>query len=553
MDMRLAVLGVAAFVIIGVLAIQVYETIKLRRMVRQGWGRLPSATVYDKEENLEQAYQDAKAFVSKHSEVDSITWYDLDIFDIFEQINHTYSSIGSEALYQRLRTYDFDESDREEMESLIAFFKENPKIREETEFSFARLGKKDRNFVVQYLADGKGKRLSSLWKYVGLGLLPLIGAGVWLAGFSAGVFILLGAVCFNTLYYMRKKIMLEAELTSMSYLVQTISSAQRLSKLELPVQDEVKQFLRPLQGVLKFAVSFRVKSGGEAEVLFDTLNSILMMPFISYHFVLDRLEKYNQEAIQLWNILGKLEVAIAILNYRTLLPLWCRPEFKEGGVEAEDVYHPLVEGAVANPVDWRQNTLVTGSNASGKSTYVKAIAISCILSQTIYTVLATSFTLQHGHVLTSMAVEDDVLAGDSYFISEIKSIKRVLDMVKTGERCYCFIDEILKGTNTIERVAASSSVVDWLYRYPSLAFVATHDIELTEILKHSCDNVHFEEQVTEEHGVTFDYLLRQGPSTTRNAINLLKVMDYPQEVVDRARAEAESFDLLRKWQVYGEG
>ena len=209
----------------------------------------------------------------------------------------------------------------------------------------------------------------------------------------------------------------------------------------------------------------------------------------------------------------------------------------------------MVEYSVVNPVDWQRNTLVTGSNASGKSTYVKSIAISGILAQTINTAIAEKLTMQPGHVLTSMAVEDDIMAGDSYFVAEIKSIKRLLNQVEKGERCYCFIDEILKGTNTIERIAASSSVVTWLADYPSLSFVATHDIELTEMLKEYCDNVHFEETVTEEQGISFDYELKQGPAVTRNAIALLKVMDYPEKIVEQAQKEARYFDEQRTWPI----
>ncbi|BDP82096.1 hypothetical protein EfmAA290_27720 [Enterococcus faecium] len=97
-----------------------------------------------------------------------------------------------------------------------------------------------------------------------------------------------------------------------------------------------------------------------------------------------------------------------------------------------------------NPVNWQKNTLVTGSNASGKSTYVKSIAISCILAQTIQTAIAEQFTLQPGHVLTSMAIEDDLFEGDSYFVSEIKSIKRLLDQVASKERCYCLRKQLAK-------------------------------------------------------------------------------------------------------------
>src|SRR5699024_5055339 len=199
---------------------------------------------------------------------------------------------------------------------------------------------------------------------------------------------------------------------------------------------------------------------------------------------------------------------------------------------------------------WMQNTLVSGSNASGKSTYVKSVAINCILAQTIYTCLAESFSMKRGHVLTSMAVEDDVLQVDSYFVAEIKSLKRVLDQVNTQERCYLFIDEILRGTNTVERIAASSSIIDWIDDYPSLAFVATHDIELTEILKNECENVHFEEQVTAEKGISFDFKLKQGPAKTRNAIALLKVLNYPEKLVADAKEAATFFDQHRKWEIF---
>ncbi|MBM9833360.1 DNA mismatch repair protein MutS, partial [Enterococcus faecalis] len=116
------------------------------------------------------------------------------------------------------------------------------------------------------------------------------------------------------------------------------------------------------------------------------------------------------------------------------------------------------------------------------------------------------------------------------------SIKRLLDTVATNQRCYCFVDEILKGTNTVERIAASASIIHWLRAYPSLAFVATHDIELTEILKDDCRNIHFSEQVTEDDGISFDYKVKSGPALSRNAIALLKVMGYPETIVQDAYA-----------------
>ncbi|AUB53927.1 MutS-related protein [Enterococcus mundtii] len=534
--------------IIGILIVlEINSRKKLRADVRYKWGKLPYQVRFDKEESLKEAWQTEKKFRTWDSEVDDLTWYDLDMFEVFETVNHTYSSVGSEALYQRLRNFDFGQDQR--LEKLITFYQENPKLREEIQYQFARLGKKDRNFAKQYLADGKSKRIGHIGLFAFLGMLPLIGLGLFLLGQVIGIYIAIISVLFNTVYYLIKKQTLETELNSMSYLVSTISAAKKIATFATPLQAELQKNVQPLKEIPKFGFSFRVKNGSEAELFFDYFNMMFMLPFISYHFVISRLEKKTEQAIQLWQLLGELEVAAAVLNYRTYMPYSCQPVFAEGGIMAEDTYHPLIAEAVVNPIDWQQNTLVTGSNASGKSTYVKSIAINCILAQTIQTTLAESFTIQPGHVLTSMAIEDNLFEGDSYFVSEIKSIKRLLQQVETKERCYCFVDEILKGTNTIERIASSAAIVNWLSDYPSLAFVATHDIELTEILKKDCANVHFEEQVTPEKGISFDFKLKQGPAKTRNAIALLDVLKYPTAIVKEAQAEAAFFDQHRQWRV----
>ena len=539
------VLSVGAFFVI----LDLFSKTKLRQLVRSQWGKIPRQIRLDKEESLKAAWQIEKQFHDWDSEIDDLTWYDLDMQAIFELINGTYSSIGSEALYQRLRNFHFNQTD--DLEELIQFYQENPEIREKIQFHFAGLGKHDNNFTKQYIANGKKEKLGNLGLYVLLGLLPLISLILLVVIGPIGIFLLLGSILFNVIFYMTKKAKLETEVESMRYLVQSISLANKLATIPTPRQAEIRENSIPLKSIAKWGFSFRVKSNSEADMLFEYLNLAFMIPFIAYNFVITRLSKYSQEAINLWSVLGEMEVAAAVLNFRTYFPISCQPEFAEGGIKAEDIYHPLVEYSVVNPVDWQRNTLVTGSNASGKSTYVKSIAISAILSQTINTAIAEQFTMQPGHVLTSMAVEDDILAGDSYFVAEIKSIKRLLSQVKKGARCYCFIDEILKGTNTIERIAASSSVVTWLADYPSLSFVATHDIELTEMLKKQCDNVHFEETVTEDRGITFDYVLKQGPSVARNAIALLKVMDYPEKIVDQAQKETRYFDEQRTWPIVG--
>ena len=121
---------------------------------------------------------------------------------------------------------------------------------------------------------------------------------------------------------------------------------------------------------------------------------------------------------------------------------------------------------------------VVGPVRTGKSTFIKAIALNCILAQGLNTALCSSYKCKFSKVVTSMAIKDDILEGDSYFIAEIKSLKRLLNSLNGEIRVLAFIDEILKGTNTVERIAASASILDYGKESKAKILVATHDMEL---------------------------------------------------------------------------
>lgn len=539
----IVLIAIISFVVI----FEITNRLKLKKQIKSDWGKFPTNQRKDSEKSLRAA-----GFLKKESEfiVDNLTWSDLNMFDVFQRINLTYSSIGSESLYERLRSYSLETNTthHEKMEELITFFNENPSEREAVSYQFARLGKKDFNYAKAYLNQQVLTPFSHRLLFVFLGLLPILGfiSAIFLG--SIGILIGISALCFNTIFYLIKKGQLETELATMSYLVQGISLSVTLSKRNLPIKKELTESTRSLKSLLKFASSFRVKTGSETELMFEMITASFLLPFISYGSVSQKLKKYSVEAQEVWHLLGNLEVAIAILNLRTIYESnWCLPTTSSNGVKAANVIHPLLSEPVPNPVNWEHSTLVTGSNASGKSTYVRSVAINCLLAQTIHTCLATSFSLKPGYVLSSMGVEDSVIEGDSYFIAELKSLKRLIEQVKKENFCFCFIDEILKGTNTIERISASSSMIRWLSKQNQLAFVATHDIELPQILAKECENIHFEETVSETEGISFDYQVKEGIATSRNAIKLIETMGFPDEIIQDSFEEATYFDKNGAW------
>lgn len=249
------------------------------------------------------------------------------------------------------------------------------------------------------------------------------------------------------------------------------------------------------------------------------------------------LENKRESYLQLFEEIGRLDAAISIASFRKSLPFYTEPEFhSERSVHMEEMYHPLIEEPVSNSMDWSRNCIITGSNASGKSTWIKAVAINLILAQTICTCTAKRFQMHPGQIMTSMAVRDDIMKGESYFLKEMKYLRRMLESFSEEKLTICIIDEILKGTNTKERIAASKAILDYMQRQNCLVMVASHDYELTVLLEGTYENYHFTERIGEDD-IYFDYRLYPGAVTSGNAIKLLKFMKFPEEIVTEAKQQ----------------
>lgn len=203
--------------------------------------------------------------------------------------------------------------------------------------------------------------------------------------------------------------------------------------------------------------------GGDFDFLFEYFRIVFLLDFIAYNRIVQAMITYRTSYKRLWESIGDLDAAIAVAFYRKSFAQYTIPKFvDEEELLFEDIAHPLIDDPVTNYANLGKNILITGSNASGKSTYVKAIAINAILGQTIHTVLAKTWSMKRSNIVTSMSIQDNVLEGDSYFIAEIKSLKRIVALAEERKPIISFIDEILKGTNTIERIAASAAIMEWL-------------------------------------------------------------------------------------------
>ncbi len=256
------------------------------------------------------------------------------------------------------------------------------------------------------------------------------------------------------------------------------------------------------------------------------------------------LEAWRRDAgshVEEWlEALGELEALSALAALAHDHPSWCWPEVREGepGFEAEGLGHPLLPESVLRTSDVRVEgpgrfLLVTGSNMSGKSTLLRSIGLAAVLGQAGSVVCARRATLTPLRTFTSMRVHDSLTAGVSLFMAELKRLKALVDEADRGARggpaLLYLIDEVLQGTNSDERRIAARRIVAHLLDAWAIGAVTTHDLTLHEEprLDHAATKVHFRERVGGAEGaavLTFDYQLRPGLATSRNALKLLEIV-----------------------------
>lgn len=473
--------------------------------------------------------------------IDEMTWSDIEMDVVFSKINSTKTSIGAEYLFDKM--HHLDNHQLAEDEKLYELFRENRSGREEIIKKLMKLGKDDYSDSSIFFFK-KYTNIKYIYAYIIMGMMPILLIPILFFDLKIGIFALIASYCVNLGIYYKNKYFLDSNLNATSYVSKVIQTARHLSKIKDPNFKYYKDlFAENTKSLKKISVYNRItslgKGTGEFEAFFEYIRLVFLLDYISYYNMIKLITKYKENYKEIWLNIGKLDAAIAVELYRKHSDSFCIPHFSaENEVMAENMYHPLIEEPIANTFTLKKRMLLTGANASGKSSFLKALAINTILAQTIHTVHASSWISPRAFVITSMAIKDNILNGDSYFKAEIKSLKRIIEAIEEGEYCLVVIDEILKGTNTVERISASASIMNWLSKKAGLTVIATHDIELTEMLKNQYENYHFSEKVAEDT-IQFDFKIKEGPATTRNAIKLLAVFGYPLEVIAEAREIAD--------------
>ena len=316
-------------------------------------------------------------------------------------------------------------------------------------------------------------------------------------------------------------------------ILKTIAGETFKSSLLTSLQERIKGNGGILKGIKDLSVITNIYN-----VSFNPVVHFLLSGLFGWDFYIalaaENWEIKNKDLFEeSLDIIGNMEElsSLAVLSVirKTVKPVIL--EDNEVKLKFNEAVHPLLnpDRAVANSSEFGNDvTVITGSNMSGKTTFLRTAAINMALAFMGANVCADEFETSYMRIFTSMRVNDDVAGGISTFYAEILRIKEMAEYIKDSSEnipAACFIDEIFKGTNSADRIVGATEALQKLSKGKGIVLVSTHDFELCDIKDAEGKNVlnyHFEEYY-EGDEIRFDYHIRDGRCTTRNAMALLKM------------------------------
>lgn len=512
---------------------------KLIKKINEDWGKLPES-LYDLETSKLYSEFNKQKENKDFCTIDDETWKDLDLNELFKVINRTTTPIGSQILYDMLINPRTSPDELIKREKIISAFSENISLRQSVQVALLGLAK----LPAKYLAYSLWHPLPTKPKYalvfywltaIAFWVLILSFAGIISWGF-VGIIFIINSILF---YLNQKKV--SRFLTSFQFLVVLIKTTNKVQSI---IKDIFPEISKDLNANLKQTASIANKIFSIQPKADDALAIYFNIYFLSqltgFYSAIDNIKTNIHSLQNLFETVGYLDAMIAIASYRIQFPNYCHPVFSESEIFIVDkISHPLVLNPIPNNFSFDTKCLlVTGSNMSGKSTFLKTLGVNAILAQTFNMCFAEKYEAPFLKVISSIERSDDLINGKSYYMSEVESILRIINSSKTGDVHLFLIDEIFRGTNSIERTAGSIEVLRFLNNQKDFVIVATHDLQLTDILNSIYQNFHFRETMTDT-GLFFDYKLHPGKSNGKNAIALLEYVGYPKSIVDGARKLVE--------------
>ncbi len=549
-----AAVVLSALLLLGVafLAHARWRRRKLLSRLREEWGAVRSARTLD-DDRISEAWQEFQTTGHGGDGIDDRTWDDLDLDNVLATIDRTQTALGRQILYWRLRS-GAAWAASPALEALTNRFTQDPTLRETVGVQLATAG---RSLGSGLWVITRPDLIQVRWWYWTFPLLALamFASLVTLPFEPRALLAVVALAVINMAVRMGTAWQIPGILSPMRQIGPLLKVAESLTRTAgssyagpVPIAEEMKR-LRPLRRTAQWVSPDAIVAGELLASLWEYLNILFILDANALLFSARRLKRLGPLLGRVSQWVGDVDAALSVASLRAEPKVWCQPSWSE--VDQTDVsamWHPLVPSPTPNDVTLvcGHGIVITGANMSGKSTYIRTVGIAAVLARGLNTCPAASWVGRPFRVRSLIGRNDDLAAGKSYYQVEADGVVTMLNESRQDLPTLFLLDELLRGTNTVERLAAGEAVLrslvaDHAATSPHVVMVATHDGELVSMLAGLYAPFHFRETIAPD-GLHFDYCRRIGPASTRTAIALLEATGAPQELVAAARARAEELD-----------
>ncbi|WP_199118123.1 hypothetical protein [Pedobacter sp. ASV28] len=526
---------------------------KLKRItyIIDKWGK---PTIEDRNFKLISQYHECIHQHTGEMLTDEIA-QDIDLEKLFAYIDRTNSKPGQQYLYQHLRKGQKNLELLHELDGLTEQFQSDDDLRIKCEAELIKLSHRNAYYIHE-LFTSVYHALYQSWLAIYIkaaGILWLLSLVFTITERNQYLFLItLGLTFFNFYIHYTNKKKIARYVHSLPQLYLLMGVAQKCSLLIKNADTIAKSLkeLKPLRKTLSF-INFqddatKNDSTDISSGIFELIKTLLLIEPLMFLVSINNINQQKANIKLLFDYITKIDTAISIQSLRVGLPYYSKPNFTANTdkLQLVDLYHPLIENCIPNSIiaSLSQGNLITGSNMSGKTTFIRAIVINAILSQTLFTSCTKNSMAPFMSIFTSIRINDNIEEHKSYFQAEALSILNILEKSAQQTNSLVIIDEIFRGTNTIERISAAKAILSYLTCHKNFVFVSTHDLELAELLGPEYLTYSFEERAADTR-LIFDYKIKAGLLKNKNGIAILTALGYPETIIENANTIS---NVLRK-------
>ena len=479
--------------------------------------------------------------------VNDQTAADLDLDDVFIRIDKTTSKIGQQYLYAKIRNVH-TQARVAQFDKFVDQFTHDHQLRDRGRKVLSAL-RSTNNYDVEDLIYSTPEKIKHIHIIYGLTIsfiLSLVLCWLLTPAFAFVAFAIFMANCY--IHYKNK--------FTVTYYMNVVGELAKCTKAIRKLGDEPQisthfddlSFIDKITKINKKISFVNFTNGGNHELIemilifLELIKIAFNAEVIIFSSFIDDITENKDHIHSTLKFIGEIDSAISVSLLREEMHLYCKPQFSDRkAIETANIVHPLILDCVPNTITIHDKSLLlTGSNMAGKTTFLRAIGINILLAETLYTCFAQSLRTPFTRILSSIRITDDIATSTSYFLEEVLVIKSFIEASAHDEPCLFILDEVFKGTNTIERISAAKALLAYLNSSQNMVLVSSHDIELTALLlKADYDLYHFREEIRDKQ-LLFDYKLHKGGLKTRNAIEILKLYEYPPQIIEDALATQDA-------------